>query len=180
MNDPEIRELFFQSEIYRKYFSSASYREEFEAGRSRVDIMLLNGDSIVGIEIKSDGDTLKRLDKQLNDYRKVFDKIYVLTTNKYRQKISGYGDDIGIIDIKEGVLKKASLLKNDLYCSSRLLWKDEVKALLEKHQLLKGNKSKPKYKLRKIVVDNLHLEDVKSHIIEVLKSREDYLSEYNA
>jgi hypothetical protein len=49
--------------------------------RSRGDIAILNGTSTV-YEIKSQYDSFERLDGQIANYRKVFDRIYLVTTEK--------------------------------------------------------------------------------------------------
>lgn len=57
--------------------STASMLTEFRAGSSKADLVILNGTSTV-YEIKSDRDSLARLFGQLENYRKVFSKIYVI------------------------------------------------------------------------------------------------------
>ena len=63
---------------------------------SRVDIALF-GDTSEAYEIKTDLDTLNRLDKQLHDYSKGFEKIWILTSEKQVENISKRtGDKFGI------------------------------------------------------------------------------------
>ena len=50
---------------------------EFHVGNSIVDIALFNGES-KAFEIKTEYDTPRRLEKQLCDYKKVFDKCYLV------------------------------------------------------------------------------------------------------
>ena len=52
---------------------------EFRIGKSRADVAILNGTSTV-YEVKSEYDSFDRLDSQLEDYKKVFDHIFVVTT----------------------------------------------------------------------------------------------------
>jgi hypothetical protein len=51
---------------------------EFRAYESLADLVILNGTSTV-YEIKSELDNLSRLDKQLDDYLKIFDRVNVVT-----------------------------------------------------------------------------------------------------
>lgn len=51
---------------------------EFRAYESLADLVIINGTSTV-YEIKSELDNLTRLDKQLNDYLKIFDHVNVVT-----------------------------------------------------------------------------------------------------
>lgn len=59
---------------------------EFRANKSKVDCVVVNG-TLTVYEIKTAYDNFKRLDKQLDDYKKVFEKIYVITANKHVDKL---------------------------------------------------------------------------------------------
>lgn len=50
---------------------------ELNSGKSRVDLCKFNGHSIA-YEIKTDLDNFNRLKKQLNDYLKIFEKVFVI------------------------------------------------------------------------------------------------------
>lgn len=69
---------------------------ELAAGQSRIDICKINGESIA-YEVKTEFDNLRRLDKQMSDYNQIFDKTYVITTEKhYNQIISKIPLNCGI------------------------------------------------------------------------------------
>ena len=55
---------------------------EFRAGGCKADVVILNGTSAV-YEIKSERDTLDRLEKQLCEYLRIFDRIQVITTESH-------------------------------------------------------------------------------------------------
>lgn len=59
---------------------------ELNSGTSRVDLCKINGISIA-YEIKTDLDNFNRLDKQLNDYLKLFEKVYVICSKKNIENI---------------------------------------------------------------------------------------------
>ena len=61
-------------------------------GLSRVDIAVANG-KLCGYEIKSDADTLERLDSQQKYYNQTFDKVYIVVGKKYENIISDYIPD---------------------------------------------------------------------------------------
>ena len=63
----------------RHSFENSLLTDEFSIGNSRADVVILNGTSTV-YEVKSKYDSLERLECQITDYRKVFDRIYVVTT----------------------------------------------------------------------------------------------------
>src|SRR5690554_5199612 len=71
---------------------------ELKIGASKADLVMLNG-AIRVYEIKTELDGLGKLSKQLNDYQKFADKVYVVTDEKFVEKIKvEYADtNIGII-----------------------------------------------------------------------------------
>lgn len=62
------------------YFKTEEYQAGFEikVGTSRADFLAINGNTKC-FEIKSERDNLSRLDKQLDDYLKVFEYVYAVT-----------------------------------------------------------------------------------------------------
>lgn len=62
------------------YFKTEEYQAGFEikVGKSRADFLAINGNTKC-FEIKSERDNLSRLDKQLDDYLKVFEYVYAVT-----------------------------------------------------------------------------------------------------
>ena len=109
--------LFF--EIYKKEkLSTTLILNELKLGTSIADLVLLNG--FVRIyEIKTELDSLAKLSKQLNDYLKFADEVYVVTDNKYAAKINiEYADtNIGIIvlDAKNKLQTIKEAKKNSLF-----------------------------------------------------------------
>ena len=72
---------------------------EFRVGDSIVDLAMINGES-KAFEIKTTLDSPKRLDKQMNDYKKVFDKCYIVVDAEESEYYSACVDDsIGIVSL---------------------------------------------------------------------------------
>lgn len=70
---------------------------EFKVGNSIADLVLFNGEARA-YEIKSDLDSSKRLSKQLYDYKKVFDRCYVVVPEtKYSHYLEMTDEETGII-----------------------------------------------------------------------------------
>lgn len=69
---------------------------EFRVGNSIADIVLFNGTS-KAFEIKTELDSEKRLDRQLNDYTKIFKQCYVVTSENLIDKYLKVNESIGII-----------------------------------------------------------------------------------
>lgn len=53
---------------------------------ARIDIAVVNG-HLCGFEIKSDRDTLRRLPQQIRGFNSVFEKIFIVTTEKHRASV---------------------------------------------------------------------------------------------
>ena len=75
--------------------------DELRSGSSRADVVILNGTSTV-YEVKSAYDSLERLPSQLADYRKVFDNIVVVTTQKRASFVKARIDDpVGVMSLDD-------------------------------------------------------------------------------
>ena len=75
---------------------------EFRSGSSRADVVIINGTSTV-YEVKTKYDSLKRLEGQLSDYRKIFDRIVVVTEAEHtRDVLDITGPLVGVMVLGEG------------------------------------------------------------------------------
>ena len=83
----------------RHSLKTACLLTEFRAGTSKADVAILNGTSTV-YEIKSERDTLSRLENQLQNYRKVFARVYVVVAEPFiDQVLVQTDDDIGVMSL---------------------------------------------------------------------------------
>ncbi len=73
---------------------------EFNIGKSIADFVLLNGEARI-YEIKTELDNLEKLDKQVLDYCKFGNKVYIVTSSKHVNKLIELYDNstIGIIEL---------------------------------------------------------------------------------
>ena len=79
--------------------NTASMLTEFRVGTSKADVVILNGTSTV-YEIKSERDSLARLENQLSNYRKVFAKIYVIASESHVQEVlNSTSSDVGVMSL---------------------------------------------------------------------------------
>ena len=99
-------EYIYKNEIIRKLLvkygtKNTAVFNEFKVGKSIADIAFFNGES-KAFEIKTDLDTPRRLEKQMSDYQKVFDKCYiVIPADRYEQYIEGLSPEVGIITLSK-------------------------------------------------------------------------------
>ena len=90
-------ELFVKRALEASPYLNSSFIEELPLLDSRVDIASVNGYSYA-FEIKTQYDTLSRLEKQINDYSKCFEKIYIVcSSDKYEQVMDIVPEYCGIL-----------------------------------------------------------------------------------
>ncbi|NIY48805.1 sce7726 family protein [Cedecea colo] len=78
---------------------TASLLTEFRIGSCKADMIILNGTGTV-YEIKSDRDSLVRLDNQIINYKKAFSKIYVIAGSAHIDEIlDKTPKDIGVLKL---------------------------------------------------------------------------------
>lgn len=76
---------------------TASMLSEFRVGKSKADIVILNGTSSA-YEIKSERDKLDRLEGQINSYLKVFARVNIITGENHLEEIeNNTNEEVGIL-----------------------------------------------------------------------------------
>ncbi|ATH09108.1 hypothetical protein BIY24_14495 [Halobacteriovorax marinus] len=79
--------------------NTAFMLQEFRASNCKVDVVVLNGTSNV-YEIKSEFDTMERLERQITAYQKVFDKVHVIVSKSQVSKVEKYiNESVGILEL---------------------------------------------------------------------------------
>jgi hypothetical protein len=83
----------------RHSLNSASMLTEFRAGNCKADLVILNGTG-TAYEIKSERDSLTRLGNQIENYRKVFAKVYVIAGKSHVQEIlESTPEQVGVLSL---------------------------------------------------------------------------------
>lgn len=76
---------------------TASMLNEFRVGECKADLAILNGTSTV-YEVKSERDSLNRLERQVAAYAKVFARVYVIAAEDHVDTVKGsVSEDVGIL-----------------------------------------------------------------------------------
>ena len=76
---------------------TASMLTEFRVGECKADLAILNGTATV-YEIKSERDSLNRLERQVDAYAKVFARVYVIAAESHVNAVIGsVPEDVGIL-----------------------------------------------------------------------------------
>lgn len=79
--------------------NTASMLNEFRVGVCKADLVILNGTATV-YEIKSERDSLARLERQVENYRKVFTKVYVIASETHVHGVMGaVPEEVGVMSL---------------------------------------------------------------------------------
>ena len=182
--DKDIRKMLLEKFLTIKDFVSDPatkliYEMDICIGSARVDIAVVNG-KMYGFEIKSERDTLERLPSQVEAYNKIFDFIILRIAEDHLSKIGTMVPDFwGLYSVKKNkekayLVRKRQAKKNpnvDVFFLSQLLWKEELLNLLYNNGITKGVKSKSRYQLGIIAVENIEREYIADYVKSTLKSR---------
>ncbi len=83
--------------VGRHSLRTASLLSEFRVGECKADLAILNGTSTV-YEVKSERDTLTRLERQTRAYRSVFARVYVITAQSHVNAVlNSVAEDVGVL-----------------------------------------------------------------------------------
>ncbi|QDK97310.1 sce7726 family protein [Acinetobacter tandoii] len=83
----------------RHSLNTATMLSEFRVGKNKADCVILNGKSTC-YEIKTDYDSLVRLDDQLSSYLQLFDEVYVVCSKKFENIIfKEIPSEVGVISL---------------------------------------------------------------------------------
>lgn len=182
-----MKDIDIRQELHSNYLSHFAYDSNARIidelglcqGSFKIDVAVING-SLVGYEIKSEQDTLYRLDAQMNAYNKVFDYINIIVNDKHLKAIE---DKVpiywGIISVKKfgGDLKLITERKAERNTNTnafelcQLLWKEEALDLLRIEKLDKGMKSKSRKEIWEKISTCLSKDKINEYVRIYIKKR---------
>src|SRR5713226_5576659 len=149
-------------------------------GTVRVDLAIVNG-ILKGYEIKSERDTLVRLESQACIYSQVFDTVTLVVADRHLAAAEAivppwWGIEVATCDdassVKLAVVRdEAANPSVDAHSLAQLLWRDEVIAILEQLSPSKSFSSKPRKVLWEYLVSAVPLPDLKGAVRDSIKSR---------
>ncbi|MFK7780491.1 MAG: sce7726 family protein [Candidatus Gracilibacteria bacterium] len=126
-NEYIYKNKLFHNELLKKYqsTSNAIMLDEFQVGKSKADFVILNGEIKI-FEIKTELDSFCKLEKQISDYNKIADKVYIVVSYKDKDKIlSLYSNtNLGIVILtKRGALKEEKKALNNKKFNHEVIFK---------------------------------------------------------
>ena len=106
-------EYVFKNEIIAELRKQYAHRQslivnEFRVGNSIADLAFFNGESRA-YEIKTGYDTPRRLEGQMNDYKRVFDKCYLVVEESEVNDWKNFDEEMGIIAFCHGPRGKITM-----------------------------------------------------------------------
>lgn len=183
MNDPQIRKAFHSSFLQKEHEDRATLVLDelgLEQGKCRADIAVING-SMIGYEIKSDVDTLKRFCLQIETYDAIFDRSSVILTAHHLDEamntIPGWWGVIFAEEITRGNIQfrylrhpRLNANTND-YSIAQLLWRNEAQEILIKLGFRGAELRKSRALLYQEIIELLTQSALKLIVREYLKKR---------
>lgn len=186
MNDAEIRQNFHRKELQRQHIRNDTLVIDelgLNHGKCRADIAVVNG-TFIGYEIKSNKDSLRRLDEQIKSYNSVFDKVSIIVGNRYANSIREYvpkywGIIISVKGLRGAVnfemVRKAQRNDSvDTMSLARLLWRNEAEEVLRKTNLPSRILRQPREILYEYLVDVVDICELRTIIRECFKKRKNW------
>lgn len=186
LNDPLIRESLSR-EIFNIIPNFNKIIEELELGKgeSRIDLAVL-GKEFIGIEIKSDCDSLARLESQILTYNRSLEKIILIVGEKHALSAKehipqwwGYGVATLTNEREVEIKIHRKPKKNPEFFAPALLsllWKNEAIDLLETKGITKGVKSLAKWNLVEIITQTFSSKEIRDAVLNTLATRSSWKS----
>lgn len=153
-------------------------------GAVRIDVAAING-SLHGYEIKSERDTLARLEAQCAVYNLAFDFATIVLSPVHLDKATAAVPSWWGIWVARstpsGIIlrrhrKERRNPKIDPLTLAQLLWKDELVEVLEQQNLATGFAGKPRNAICARLVRNIDVEQIATLVRQKLKTRVNWLA----
>lgn len=157
--DKDIREPLF--DFLEERCEKIRIIEEKQMGKSRADVVAVLPDAVCGIEIKSDADTYARLDRQVKDYDKYYDKNYIVAGTSHAFHVKEHVPDYwGIITVEQAegmtdfyVMREAvANPKVDWRRKLSLLWRPELAHIQEINGLPRYREKSKRFVIEKLLL----------------------------
>lgn len=153
------------------------------AGRRRVDLALING-HLDGWEIKSDTDSLRRLDGQIEAYSSVMDRSWIVVTQRHlvaaELRLPAWW---GVMLATHDRLEKVQLTQLrrprqspvlDSMSIAQLLWREEAVEVLRAHGLAQGLSGMARWYVWDRLASSVNQTDLRKLVRTQLRARQDW------
>ena len=148
--------------------------------QSRIDLAVFNG-HLHGYEIKSAGDTLDRLPRQLAIYRSALQKLTLVIATRHLEAAEAIAPDwCGLTEIVDGprggitfASRRRAQVNPDLdpFMLAHLLWHPEAQDLLRARGASKAEVNVPRKRLYRMLADEIPIRDLAPAVKAAMASR---------
>jgi hypothetical protein len=186
MNAAEIRQNFHKKRLRWQHAQKNTLVIDelgLNHGKCRADIAVVNG-HLIGYEIKSNNDSLRRLENQVESYNAVFDKISVIVGDRHFKSIRSHipawwGVIVSIRGPRGAVnfdlIRKAKTNnKIDHISIAQLLWRDEVIEILRNNKVPNKILRQPRAVLYEYLVSVLNICELRKAVRDYFKKRKNW------
>ena len=148
-------------------------------GQARIDVAVVNG-RFHGYEIKSDRDSLRRLDGQVDMYSKVLDRATIVVGNRhFAETLSAVPRWWGVLRFESGpngprfkaVRPGRNNPRRDPRSLVELVWLDDAIALLTQRNAARGVRGKPRRIVWDRVCEHFETHEIAASVRAQLKAR---------
>nr|NQU94544.1 sce7726 family protein [Bacteroidota bacterium] len=152
---------------------------EYRVGNSIADLVIFNGNSKV-FEIKTEYDSDSRLELQLENYRKVFNQIFLIIPETKLHLYKKYDCSVGIItfngnQVQKFILQRKALSNSEIDVDTimHILHTNEYKAIVKKHyDYLPEMTSFNQFHKCSELIKQIPSQELNKHFIEQMKNRD--------
>ena len=182
MRDRDVRQAL-RSKLEKEHAAERGTRIIDELGLcqglARVDMAVING-SLTGYEIKSERDTLRRLDHQIEFYNRALDVVQIVVAESHLEPVMEkvplwWGVQCARESRHGVVIKEVRPPKRNQGCDPativQLLWRHEALQLLRERGVARGLESKPRRVLWKALTEHFTRDEVSEEVRRCLKER---------
>jgi hypothetical protein len=186
MNDAEIRQNFHRKILRRQHIRNDTLVIDelgLNHGRCRADIAVVNG-HLVGYEIKSNSDSLRRLREQVKAYSAIFDRAFIVVGDRHIDKIqNSIPEWWGVIISSRGpkgainfnMTRRSQMNRSiDPVSVARLLWRNEAIEILHQKKLTPRMLRQPRAVLYKYLAELLNICELRKDIRKYLQKRRNW------
>jgi hypothetical protein len=142
----------------------------FNYQKRRADILLIENDLTHAIEIKSDVDNIYKLNSQIDDYLKSFNKVSIFISTKHIKALKSVHKNVGIFlfDENEIICKRKPKIRKQL--DKKIILDFLSTSELKEHSNYKGNNAS-RVDLISEIEERVNFKNIKNISIKSLKEK---------
>lgn len=167
-----MRFLLLKQILQKECPDLAAIEVSLMQGKRKADLLIAKNNELIAYEIKSCKDNLTKLNGQISDYLKIFDRVYIVLDTKFEKNIVDIPNQVGIIlfnaqNLKFKICRKSQKNNPIMYYQTLFINNKRLKA----H---KQNGIIDIFDLRHFLVKHLKKKDLKQLVFECLKEKYSY------